>query len=209
MASLLITTTAGVQSMALSDIVTEICQRVNDPFEDNYQNRARDLFIASVFQGLDNPKWTRFDYHGIIGAQEFSTADEDQRNYDVLGIDNEIDEGKFIVNILDIVSQDVSGSNDLTRKFVPIDTSEANRIATDEELERIHDEVYWYLVGAKLYLHPAPHQNMKNLNFIIEYLVNPETLQTTENMLALYSVAYVYDAIDSAVGKLLAEIGLA
>ena len=42
MASLLITTVAGTQSMALNDIVTEICKRVNDPFEDNYQDRARD-----------------------------------------------------------------------------------------------------------------------------------------------------------------------
>ena len=207
--ALLVTNQAGTQSMALSDIVSEICKRVNDPFEDNYQDRARDLFVASVFQGLDDPKWTKFDYHGIIGAEDFSTGGEDQRSYNVLGTDNEIDNGKYIVNILDVVSQDISEANTLTRKFVPIDTSEANRIATDEELEPIHDEVYWYLVGAKLYLHPAPHQNMKNLNFIIEYLVNPETLQTTENMLALYSVAYVYDAIDSAVGKLLAEIGLA
>ena len=50
---------------------------------------------------------------------------------------------------------------------------------------------------------------MKELSFIIEYLVNPETFQTDENILELYSVAYVYNAIDSTVGKLLAEIGLA
>ena len=207
--ALLVTNQAGTQSMALSDIVSEICKRVNDPFEDNYQDRARDLFVASVFQGLDDPRWTKFDYHGIVGAEDFSTGGEDQRSYNVLGIDNEIDEGKFIVNILDIVSQDVSGSNDLTRKFVPIDTSEANRTATDEELEPIVGEVYWYLVGTKLYFHPNPAESMKELSFIIEYLVNPETFQTDENILELYSVAYVYNAIDSAVGKLLAEIGLA
>jgi hypothetical protein len=50
---------------------------------------------------------------------------------------------------------------------------------------------------------------MRNVKFIIEYLVNPETFQTTENMLVFYSVAYVYDSIDVATGKLLAEIGLA
>jgi hypothetical protein len=207
--ALLVTSEAGVQSMTLSNIVTEICQRVNDPYEDNYQDRARDLFIASVFQGLDDPKWTKFDYHGIVGAKEFSTGEEDQRSYTILGTNNEIDNGKFIVNILDVVSQDVSEAKDSTRKFVPIDTSEANRIATDEELEPIVGEVYWYLVGTKLYFHPNPSESMKELSFIIEYLVNPETFQTDENILELYSVAYVYNAIDSAVGKLLAEIGLA
>ena len=207
--ALLVTNQAGTQSMALSDIVSEICKRVNDPFEDNYQDRARDLFVASVFQGLDDPKWTKFDYHGIVGAEDFSTGGEDQRSYNVLGTDNEIDSGKYIVNILDVVSQDISEANAFTRKFVPIDTSEANRIATDEELEPIVGEVYWYLVGTRLYFHTNPNEDMKNINFIIEYLVNPKTFQESENMLEFYSVAYVYDTIDVATGKLLAEIGLA
>ena len=215
--ALLITGTVsdGSQSMALGDIVTEICKRVNDPFEDNYQDRARDLFVASVFQGLNDPKWTKFDYHGIVGSVPISTGDGtgntvgDIRQLDVLGSSNGLEDGKFIVNILDVVSKSVSEDNTETRKFVPIDTSEANRIATDVDLEPIAGEVYWYLVGTKLYFHPSPSENMTDLKFIIEYLVNPETFQTDENMLDFYSVAYVYDAIDVATGKLLAEIGLA
>ena len=207
--ALLITTTAGVQKMALGDIVTEICQRVNDPFEDNYQDRARDLFVASVFQGLNDPKWTKFDYHGIVGAVEKSTGTEDLVSLDVLGSANDVEDGKFIVNILDVVSKSVSETSTETRKFVPIDTSEANRIATDVDLEPIVGEVYWYLVGTKMFFHANPSEDMKNLKFIIEYLVNPETFQESENMLEFYSVAYVYDAIDVATGKLLAEIGLA
>jgi hypothetical protein len=213
--ALLITDDAGTQSMALNNIVTEICQRVNDPFEDNYQDRARDLFVASVFQGLNDPKWTKFDYHGIVGSKEISTGDGedgtlgDIRSLDVLGSANDVEDGKFIVNILDVVSRSVSEAKPETRKFVPIDTSEANRIATDVDLEPIVGEVYWYLVGTKMFFHPNPDEYMTNLQFIIEYLVNPQTFQTTENMLAFYSVAYVYDAIDVATGKLLAEIGLA
>ena len=209
--ALLITGTVadGSQSMALNDIVKEICQRVNDPFEDNYKDRARDLFVASVFQGLNDPKWTKFDYHGIIGEKELSTGTEDKREYDVLGSQNEIDDGKYIVNILDVVSTSLSEAAVETRKFVPIDTSEANRIATDVDLEPIVGEVYWYLVGTKMFFHANPGEDMRNLKFIIEYLVNPETFQESENMLEFYSVAYVYDSIDVATGKLLAEIGLA
>ena len=212
---LLLTDVAGTQSMALNDIVSEICKRVNDPFEDNYAERARDLFIASVFQGLNDPKWTKFDYHGIVGSVEISTGDGtedtlgDIKSLDVLGSDNGLENGKFIVNILDVVSQSVSEADTATRKFVPIDTSEANRIATDVDLEPIVGEVYWYLVGTKMFFHTNPDEDMKEVKFIIEYLVNPETFQTTENMLVFYSVAYVYDAIDVATGKLLAEIGLA
>ena len=212
---LLLTDVAGTQSMALDDIVSEICKRVNDPFEDNYAERARDLFIASVFQGLNDPKWTKFDYHGIVGSVEISTGDGtedtlgDIKSLDVLGSANDVEDGKFIVNILDVVSQSVSESDAATRKFVPIDTSEANRIATDVDLEPIVGEVYWYLVGTKMFFHTNPDEDMKEVKFIIEYLVNPETFQTTENMLVFYSVAYVYDAIDVATGKLLAEIGLA
>ena len=207
--ALLITTAADTQSMALNDIVKEICQRVNDPFEDNYQDRARDLFVASVFQGLNDPKWTKFDYHGIVGAVEKSTGTNDLVSLDVLGSANDVENGKFIVNILDVVSKSVSEASTETRKFVPIDTSEANRIATDVDLEPIVGEVYWYLVGTKMFFHANPGEDMRNLKFIIEYLVNPETFQESENMLEFYSVAYVYDAIDVATGKLLAEIGLA
>ena len=207
--ALLLTDVAGTQSMALNDIVTEICQRVNDPFEDNYQDRARDLFVASVFQGLNDPKWTKFDYHGLVGEKELATGADQTQSYDVLGSQNEIDDGKYIVNILDVVSTSLSENNKETRKFVPIDTSEANRIATDVDLEPIVGEVYWYLVGTKLFFHPSPSEDMTELKFIIEYLVNPETFQESENMLDFYSVAYVYDAIDVTTGKLLAEIGLA
>ena len=213
--ALLITDEAGTQSMALGNIVSEICRRVNDPFEDNYVDRARELFVASVFQGLNDPKWTKFDYHGIVGSIEISTGDGtedtlgDIKSLDVLGSTNDVEDGKFIVNILDVVSQSVSEADVATRKFVPIDTSEANRIATDVDLEPIVGEVYWYLVGTKMFFHTNPGEDMRNVKFIIEYLVNPETFQTTENMLVFYSVAYVYDAIDVATGKLLAEIGLA
>ena len=201
--------------MVLGDIVSEICKRVNDPFEDNYKDRARELFVASVFQGLNDPKWTKFDYHGIVGSVEISTGDGtgttlgDIRSLNVLGSANDVEDGKFIVNIIDVVSQSVSEDDDATRKFVPIDTSEANRIATDVDLEPIAGEVYWYLVGTKMFFHTNPGEDMKDVKFIIGYLVNPETFQTTENMLVFYSVAYVYDAIDVATGKLLAEIGLA
>ena len=107
--ALLITDEAGTQSMALENIVSEICKRVNDPFEDNYADRARELFVASVFQGLNDPKWTKFDYHGIVGTVEISTGDGtadtlgDIKSLDVLGSANDVEDGKFIVNILDVV----------------------------------------------------------------------------------------------------------
>ena len=213
--ALLITTSANTQSMALADIVSEICKRVNDPFEDNFQDRARELFVASSFQMIVDAKWTRFDYHGLIGSVEFDTGDGsgatlgDKREYVLLGLDNDVEENKYIVSILDIVSKDISEATVSTRKFVPIDTSEANRIATDVELEPIIGEVYWYMVGRKLFFHTNPQESMKNLNFIIEYIVNPQTYTESENMLDFYSVGYIYEAIDVATGKLLAEIGLA
>jgi hypothetical protein len=98
--ALLVSTTETTQTMALDKIVTEICQRANDPFEDNYQDRARELFIASVFQQINDTKWTRFDYHGLVGSEEFNTAvGADERQYIVLGKNNEIEPGKYIVNI--------------------------------------------------------------------------------------------------------------
>ena len=213
--ALLITTSANTQSMALSDIVKEICQRVNDPFEDNFKDRARELFVASSFQMIADAKWTRFDYHGLIGSIEFHTGDGtgttvgDKKEYVLLGLDNDVEEDKYIVSVLDIVSKDISEASAATRKFVPIDTSEANRIATDVELEPIIGEVYWYMVGRKLFFHTNPQESMENLNFIIEYMVNPQTFTESENMLDFYSVGYIYEAIDVATGKLLAEIGLA
>ena len=201
-------------TMRLDEIVTEICKRVNDPFEDNYAERARELFVASVHQGYKDPKYTKFDYHGLVGRRNFSTGSENKKSYRIFGVNNEIsgDTGHFkryILDIIDVVSQEVSERNPLTRKFVPIDTSEANRIATDEDLEPIHGEVYWYIAGDRLYFHTSPKESMRFVSFIIEYLIGFKNFRTTEDMLDHFSAVYIYDAIDVATGKLLAEIGLA
>ena len=201
-------------TMGLNEIVTEICKRVNDPFEDNYAERARELFVASVYQGYKDPKYTKFDYYGLVGTRNFSTGSENKKSYRIFGQNNEIsgDTGNFrryILDIIDIVSEEVSEKNSLTRKFVPIDTSEANRIATDEDLEPIRGEVYWYIAGDRLYFHASPQESMRHINFIIEYLIGLKNFRDTEDMLDHFSAVYVYDAIDVATGKLLAEIGLA
>ena len=134
---MLVTTGQAITgTMRLDEIVTEICKRVNDPFEDNYAERARELFVASIYQGYKDPKYTKFDYHGLVGSRQFSTGNQDKKSYRIFGDSNEIsgDTGNFrryILDIIDIVSEEVSERNHRTRKFVPIDTSEANRIATD------------------------------------------------------------------------------
>ena len=202
-------------TMRLDEVVTEICKRVNDPFEDNYADRARELFVASAYQGIKDPKWTKFDYHGLVGARQFSNGREDKRIFKIFGTNNDISGdvnpsySRYIMDIIDIVSQDISEKNPQTRKYVPIDISEANRIATDADLEPIVGEVYWYIAGDRLYLHPSPSENMKRQKFIIEYLIGLRDFHTTEDMLKYFSITYIYDAIDVTTGKLLSEIGLA
>ena len=182
---MLVTTTAQITgTMRLDEIVTEICKRVNDPFEDNYAERARELFVASVYQGYKDPKYTKFDYHGLVGSRNFSTGGQHKKSYRIFGDHNEIsgDSGNFrryILDIIDIVSQDLSENNDHTRKFVPIDISEANRIATDVELEPIKGEVYWYIAGDRLYFHPSPQEGLSFINFIIEYLISFTSFRDT------------------------------
>ena len=213
--SLLVTTrSSGTPTMRLDEIVTEICKRVNDPFEDNYSERARELFVSAVFQGIKDPKWTKFDYHGFVGDRTFNNGLSDKRTFKIFGTDNDItgDSGtrrRYIMDIVDIVSQEISEDNDSTRKYVPIDTGEANRVATDAELEPIFGEVYWYIAGDRLYFHPSPGESMRLQSFIIEYLVSPLDFSSKEDMLSFFSANYIYDSIDSATGKLLAEIGLA
>ena len=212
---MLVTTGAQITgTMRLDEIVTEICKRVNDPFEDNYAERARELFVASIYQGYKDPKYTKFDYYGLVGTRNFSTRTGDKKSYKIFGENNEIsgdtgNQKRYILDIIDIVSQGLSENNSRTRKFVPIDISEANRIATDADLEPIVGEVYWYIAGDRLYLHPSPSENMKRQKFIIEYLIGLRDFHTTEDMLKYFSITYIYDAIDVATGKLLSEIGLA
>ena len=50
---------------------------------------------------------------------------------------------------------------------------------------------------------------MRFQDFIIEYMVAPLDFNIQEDMLDFFSTTYIYDAIDVATGKLLAEIGLA
>ena len=95
--------------MRLDEVVTEICKRANDPFEDNYADRARELFVASAYQGVKDPKWTKFDYHGFVGSRNFSNGNEDKRIFKIFSTDNDITgdspndpRRRYIIDIINI-----------------------------------------------------------------------------------------------------------
>ena len=201
-------------SMALSGIVDEICNRVNDPFNDNYGTRAEALFLASLYENLSDERFTPFDYHGLIGKNTVVTGSNDYRTFDVLSINNDIDgrgsEAKRYINrINNIVSSDVSEDNTATRKFVPISIGEANRIATDPELEPVYGEVYWYMIAENLYFHPSPSEDMRGLSFVIEYIHTGDAYSGSEDICLKFSIPYILACMDTATGKLLQEVNLA
>jgi len=203
-------------SMALSGIVDEICNRVNDPFNDNYGTRAEALFLASLYENLSDERFTPFDYHGLIGKNIINTGVDDERILDVLSLNNDIDGSgnnagrRYINRINAIVSYSVS-NNDVdgsSRKFVPISIEEANRISTDPELEPIYGEVYWYMIAENLYFHPSPTEDMRNLKFVIEYIHTGDYYDGDEDMCLKFSIPYILACMDTATGKLLQEVNL-
>ncbi len=204
-------------SMALSGIVDEICNRVNDPFNDNYGTRAEALFLASLYENLSDERFTPFDYHGLIGKNVVHTGTEDKRVFDVLSIDNDIDQfpptsdqgqRRYINRINGIVSFNAS-LNPGSRKFVPISIEEANRISTDTDLEPIFGEVYWYMIAENLFFHPSPTEDMRGLIFVIEYIHTGDSYDGSEDMCLKFSIPYILACMDTATGKLLQEVNLA
>lgn len=195
-------------TMILSAIVDEICNRVNDPFNDNYATRAESLFLLSLYDNIADERFTPFDYNGLVGKHPVYTGASDTRVIDLLGDDNELETNSYIIKINTIVSTEISENNTATRKFVPISIEEANRIATDPDLEPIFGEVYWYMIGQNLYFHPSPSENMKNLRFVIEYIHSGEMYSENQDMCTLFSIPYLSSCMDIATGKLLQEINL-
>tara|TARA_R110000765_G_scaffold257617_1_gene357912 strand:- start:1109 stop:1807 length:699 start_codon:yes stop_codon:yes gene_type:complete len=209
--------------MTLTGIIDEICNRVNDPFNDNYGTRAESLFLSSLYENLSDERFTPFDYHGLVGKNIILTGSEDKRVFDVLSLDNDIDNSdsdldglssntgrRYINRINAIVSYDVSSQSDIsTRKFVPISIEEANRIATDSELEPIYGEVYWYMIAENLYFHPSPSEDMRNVKFVIEYIHTGDNYIGSEDICRKFSIPYILACIDTATGKLLQEVNLA
>ena len=206
---------SAAPSMALSGIVDEICNRVNDPFNDNYGTRAEALFLASLYENLSDERFTPFDYHGLIGKNIINTGSDDSRLLDVLSLNNDIDGSgnnagrRYINRINAIVSHNASESDPASRKFVPISIEEANRISTDPELEPIYGEVYWYMIAENLYFHPSPTEDMRNLKFVIEYIHTGDYYDGGEDMCLKFSIPYILACMDTATGKLLQEVNLA
>ncbi len=206
--------TYSAPSMELSSIVDEICNRVNDPFNDNYGTRAEALFLASIYENLSDERFTPFDYHGLIGKNIVNTSTEDNRSFDVLSLNNDVDGSssayqRYIHRINAIVSYNASESDPQSRKFVPISIEEANRISTDPELEPIFGEVYWYMIAENLYFHPSPTEDMRNLKFVIEYVHTGGYYWGSEDMCLKFSIPYILFCMDTATGKLLQEVNLA
>ena len=65
--------------MTLAGIIDEICNRVNDPFNDNYGTRAESLFLFSLYENLSDERFTPFDYHGLVGKNVILTGNDDKR----------------------------------------------------------------------------------------------------------------------------------
>ena len=209
---------SSAPSMGLTAIVDEICNRVNDPFNDNYGTRAEALFLASLYENLSDERFTPFDYHGLIGKNIINTGTDDFRFLDVLTLDNDVDGSsneagrRYINRINAIVSYSASESDPKSRKFVPISIEEANRISTDPELEPIFGEVYWYMIAENLYFHPSPTEDMRNLKFVIEYIHTGDYYGAgdgNEDMCLKFSIPYILACMDTATGKLLQEVNLA
>ena len=207
--------------MTLAGIIDEICNRVNDPFNDNYGTRAESLFLFSLYENLSDERFTPFDYHGLVGKNVILTGNDDKRIFDVLSLDNDIDDSdnvqdnvssttsrRYIHKINTIVSHNLS-ENDSPRKFVPISIEEANRIATDPELEPIYGEVYWYMIAENLYFHPSPTEDMRDMRFVIEYIHTGDNYIGTEDICRKFSIPYISACMDTATGKLLQEVNLA
>lgn len=203
--------------MLLSTAITEICSRVNDPNQDTYGGRAEDLFHSGISALIGQGEWTVEDipylYRSTIINSE-QTGVNDKNQLQIAGATNELDSGKNIIKIVDIVDG-VLIANALAPvfKYMRITHEEFNRLSVDSEYNPQTDEIFW-LIDMKgssnqyIKFYTAGGTTMAAKDYKVSYIIAPlkSEFATSVELSERFSDAFTWKVIDFAEAKIKNEI---
>lgn len=209
----------------LSEIVTEICTRLNDPDLVKYANsstyigRASAYFFLVIREMLDNPRrygLKEIDYRGAIQREEVAIGDASTENgltlFSSLSGNPEI--------VLDVYTNPDSSNTQLPYNIVTIN-EEYPSFAVNVESKNLNFytpkvDVYtdrgWYLVETGIQLYPKEGTGTQSYYFTVKYIdkldfgsYDKDTEFYVGATDGLFSLRFIDKAIDLTVARLLQE----
>ena len=183
--------------MLYSTVITQICTQMGDPDGKSFDARAKYHFERAVAQILNEGAYTLDDlrgYHKVKTDLDFTS--------------NPATLTERVLKIIDILPDPLSLlSSRYTVKIKPIE--ELNLVSSDEEHYPTNEEVYIYKIGGtSLYaVYNTSDSNFKDTDTLYMYYIEEPNLvgYTTQEMATLFSLNFIYKAIDLAVKNLKIE----
>lgn len=187
--------------MLYSTVITQICTQLADPDGNTYSDRAKYHFERAIAQLLNEGAYTFDDlrgYHKVKTDLDFTT--------------NPATLTERVLRIIDIFPDPLTLlSSRYTVKIKPVE--EMNLVSSDEEHYPTDEEVYIYKIGGtSLYaVYNTSASNFKDTDTLYMYYIEEPNLvgYTTQEMATLFSLNFIYKAIDLAVKNLKIEESIA
>ena len=201
--------------MLLSATITEICSRVNDPNQDTYGGRAEDLFHSGISALIGQGEWTVEDIPYLYRSTIINSENVNDKNeLKIAGTTNELDYGKNIIKIVDIIYGIITlGVPVPVIKYMRITHEEFNRLSIDSEYNPQADEIFW-LIDMKgssnqyIKFYTAGGTTMASKFYKVSYVIAPlkSDFPTTTELSERFSDAFIWKVIDFAEAKIKNEI---
>lgn len=194
--------------MTFTDVVTEICTRVNDPDKDTYGLRAESAFLQAICELAISEETQLEEIQELV--QEIEASDNGSSGpVDFVGGEAAQDIPYGTLKVIDVyITPEDLVNTELTLKEVTHD--EIKRTKLEPSFLPGGNECFWYRVKNQIrFLLSGEWGSDDAVGFRIQAIVNPESTEWGEEDLTSdrgYSLGFLYRCIDNAVAKIRLEI---
>jgi len=170
--------------MTLLEIKREIGKKLGDPDLAKYRGVVKDAFTDSIVSMLHAEDYTEEEIFSLVLRKETS------------GVVNGTAMLGYPIKIISVVGS-IAGEDDHMIRKTP---QEIDRIKTDSELAPLTNEIFYYLIGNKIYFHPAN----KTPTVVFKYIREPEFDTWTDVTVVddFYRLTFIKRAINRSISLL-------
>lgn len=177
--------------MTLLEIKREIGKKLGDPDLSKYRGVVKDAFTDSIVSMLHAEDYTEEEIFSLVLRKETSGV----VNGSAIPW-NSASGDLYPIKIISVVGS-IAGSDDHMIRKTP---QEIDRIKTDSELAPLTNEIFYYLIGNKIFFHPAT----KTPTVVVKYIKEPEFDGWTDatEVDNFYRLTFIKRAINRSISLL-------
>jgi len=186
--------------MTYSDLISDIISRCDADYADEYEDRAKALFLSAVAQLIGAGEYKLNDIPELVASEEV-TLDATGK-FTFLGADNDLTGDPIVVDIAEIYDDPDSADDGYV--YVKKEIAYIRGISQNSQLAPDTKELFWYYRGSDIIFYPKATASGKKPTLL--YIKSPEQWSDDDEMLGKYSQPFIQRAADITADKLNKEV---